>query len=89
MEEKGKGAECDAKEFSKLVLDCCSMLDNDGHDAGEVNLVAEQSEVAVELVEGSVGMQPQVVLSNSRSAKESGLAGVSGFGVDLHNGFLI
>ena len=40
MEEKGEGAECDAKEFSKLVLDCCSMLDDDGHDAGEVDVVA-------------------------------------------------
>jgi hypothetical protein len=40
MEEKGKGTECDAKEFSKLVLDRCSMLDNDGHDAGEVDVVA-------------------------------------------------
>jgi hypothetical protein len=40
MEEKGKGMECDAKEFSKLVLDCCSMLDDDGHNAGEVDVVA-------------------------------------------------
>ena len=40
MEEKGEGAECDAEEFSKLVLDCCSMLDDDGHDAGEVDVVA-------------------------------------------------
>jgi hypothetical protein len=40
MEEKGEGAECDAEEFSKLVLDCCSMLDNNGHDAGEVDVVA-------------------------------------------------
>ncbi len=40
MEEKGKGTECDAKEFSKLVLDCCLMLDNDGHNAGEVDVVS-------------------------------------------------
>jgi hypothetical protein len=39
MEEKGKGVECDAEEFSKLVLDCCLMLDDDGHDAGEVDVV--------------------------------------------------
>ncbi len=36
MEEKGKGTKCDAKEVAKLVLDCCSMLDNNGHNAGEV-----------------------------------------------------
>jgi hypothetical protein len=30
----------DAEEFSKLVLDCCLMLDNDGHNAGEVDVVA-------------------------------------------------
>ncbi len=40
MEEKGKGVECDAKEFSKLVLDCCLMLDDYGHDAEEVDVVA-------------------------------------------------
>jgi hypothetical protein len=40
MEEKGEGTECDAKVFSKLVLDCRSMLDDDGHDAGEVDVVA-------------------------------------------------
>jgi hypothetical protein len=40
MEEKGEGTECDAKEFSKLVLDCCLMLDHDGHNAREVDVVA-------------------------------------------------
>jgi len=40
MEEKGEGAECDAKGLSKLVLDCRSMLHNDGHNAGEVDVVA-------------------------------------------------
>jgi hypothetical protein len=40
MEEKGEGTECNAKEFAKLVLDCCLMLDNDGHDAGEVEVAA-------------------------------------------------
>ncbi len=37
MEE---GAECDADKLVKLGLDCCSMLDDDGHDAEEVEVVA-------------------------------------------------
>ena len=40
MEERGEGVECDAEEFAKLGLDCCSMLDDDGHDAEEVEVVA-------------------------------------------------
>jgi hypothetical protein len=37
MEE---GAECNANELAKLGLDCCLMLDDDGHDAKEVKVVA-------------------------------------------------
>jgi hypothetical protein len=40
MEEKGKGTECNTEEFAKLVLDCCLMLDDNGHDAGEVEVAA-------------------------------------------------
>ncbi len=39
-EEMEEGAECDADELAKLGLDCCSMLDDDGHDAEEVEVVA-------------------------------------------------
>ena len=40
MEEKGEGEKCDVEEFAKLGLDCCTMLDDAGHDAEEVEVVA-------------------------------------------------
>jgi hypothetical protein len=40
MEEKGESVECNAKEFTKLVLDCCLMLDDDGHNARELEVAA-------------------------------------------------
>ncbi len=39
-EEMEEGAECDANELATLGLDCCSMLDDGGHDAQEVEVVA-------------------------------------------------
>ncbi len=40
MEKKGEGVECDTKELAILVLDCCLMLDNDGHNAGVAEVAA-------------------------------------------------
>ncbi len=38
--EMKEGAECDSNKMSKLGLDCCSMLDDNGHNAKEVEVVA-------------------------------------------------
>ena len=40
MEDRGEGAECDAEEFVKLGLDCCLILDDDGHETEKVEVVA-------------------------------------------------
>ncbi len=38
--EMEEGAECEADKLAKLGLDCCLMLDDDGHDAKEMEVVA-------------------------------------------------
>jgi hypothetical protein len=35
-----EGAECNAGKLAKLGLDCCSMLDDNGHNAKEAEVVA-------------------------------------------------
>ncbi len=40
IKEIEEGAECNADKLAKLGLDCCLMLDNNGRDAKEVEVVA-------------------------------------------------
>jgi len=68
-------------EFEQITLDPSQQV----VDRSAPRNGADEAEVAVELVDGSEGLDPEVVLPHPRATEQAGFTGVAGLRVDLHS----
>jgi hypothetical protein len=69
-EEMEEGKECNTNKFAKLGLDCCLMLDNNGHNAKELEVVA--SSALLRLLAGEQSNASAITIKEEEGREEEG-----------------